>query len=279
MKKKTVFLSLLLFAAVIFTAFIIRDNMSFKVTEYTVSDKNLPAAFSGFRIAQVSDLHNASFGKDNCKLLERLKKEQPDIIVITGDLVDFSHTDIPVAVDFARDAVEIAPVYYVTGNHEAGLSESDYLTLKARLIEAGVRVFENEKTDIELDGEKITVMGVDDPNKYENGDYAFTAAVDKLAADCKNYTVLLSHRPEYFECYVQNGINLVLSGHTHAGQIRAPFIGALFAPGQGFFPEYDKGLFSNDDTFMIVSAGLGNSIIPLRIFNTPELVLIELTGT
>jgi len=257
----------------------ISDTVSFKNTEYGITDENLPESFSGFKIAMVSDLHNAQFGKNNSKLIYALKESQPDIIVITGDLVDSSHTNVSVAVNFAENAVKIAPTYYVSGNHEAWLPSEVYQSLKDELTDKGVKVLENESADLERNGDFITLIGADDPDFFEKaGEYAFTSTVADLAEKSEHYTILLSHRPEYFDCYCENGINLVLSGHTHAGQIRIPFIGALLAPGQGLFPEYDKGLFRKSNTSMIVSAGLGNSVIPFRLFNKSELVIITLSA-
>ena len=256
----------------------VRDTTSFKITEYTVNDKSLPAGFDGFKIAMVSDLHNATFGEDNSKLLYAIEKAEPDIIVLTGDLVDSSHTDISVALDFAEKSVKIAPSYYVTGNHEAWLSKEAYDTFMAELAATGVTVLTDEKTDIVNNGDAITLAGVSDPDFVE-AEYIFESKVGHLTEDNELYTLLLSHRPEFFGLYRQCGVNLVLSGHTHAGQIRLPLIGAFIAPGQGFFPEYDKGIFSEDNTTMIVSAGLGNSVIPFRFCNQAELVVITLNAT
>ena len=256
----------------------VRDTTSFKVTEYTVNDKNLPLGFDGFKIAMVSDLHNATFGEGNTKLLSALSKSEPDIIVITGDLIDSSHTDLSIALDFAAKSVKIAPSYYVSGNHEAWLTEEVYEAFIAELSATGVTVLTDEKTDIQHNGDAITVAGVSDPD-FSDADYIFESKVGHLTEDNELYTLLLSHRPEFFDVYRQCGVNLVLSGHTHAGQIRLPLIGALIAPGQGFLPEYDKGIFQKDNTTMIVSAGLGNSVIPLRFLNQGELVIITLSAS
>ncbi len=276
-KKGVLVLSVGAVTLLVLFAVLLHGVASLKVTEYNITADSLPTSFNGFRIAQVSDLHNARFGKNNSRLIERLKKALPDIIVITGDLVDSSHTDINTAADFVRRAVEIAPVYYVSGNHEAWLNESNYLTLKECLAASGAVLLENQSVDIFRGDEHITLAGVDDPDMC--GDNEFFSALDTLSAEKKAYTVLLSHRPEYFEHYMECGFSLVLSGHTHAGQIRLPFIGAVVAPGQGLFPEYDKGLFKEDGAVMIVSAGLGNSVIPFRLFNTPEIVVTVLNGT
>ena len=243
-----------------------------------MSDR-IPEAFSGFRIAQVSDLHNAEFGEGNSKLIELLSQTDPDMIVITGDLIDSRHTDSDLALEFARQAIKIAPVYYVSGNHEARVRE--YADLKMGLAEAGVVVLENQTVQITREGKSITLIGIDDPSFREDylfGDAASVtrAALAELQNESDGYTVLLAHRPELFDIYVESGVDLVFSGHAHGGQFRLPFIGGLVAPNQGFFPNYDAGLFSEDNTAMIVSRGVGNSIIPMRFNNRPEIVVVEL---
>lgn len=248
----------------------------------TLSDNRLPASFSGFRIAHVSDLHNAEFGEGNTKLLRMISENSPDIIVITGDLVDSSRTDIHVAVAFAGESAKIAPTYYVTGNHEALISQQEYETLKTGLEAAGVIVLEDEAVRLERDGEEITLIGLADPDFTIKGDLfgevpsMVTTKLKNLVGEENLYTILLSHRPELFDTYVSSHIDLVLSGHAHGGQFRFPLIGGLVAPNQGLFPKYDAGLFTENNTNMIISRGLGNSVIPLRFNNRPELILVEL---
>ena len=247
---------------------------------FQFSSDRLPASFSGFRIAHVSDLHNSEFGEENATLLQMLSECQPDIIVITGDLIDAQHTDIKVAISFTQESVKIAPTYYVTGNHEA--SSSEYDTLKTGLKDAGVTVLEDEIVYLERNGEAIALLGLDDPNFTIKGDMfgevpaMVSTKLKKMLEQDNGYTVLLSHRPELFETYVTCGVDLVLSGHAHGGQFRLPFIGGLIAPDQGLLPRYDAGLFTDGNANMIVSRGLGNSIIPIRFNNRPEIVLIEL---
>ena len=249
-----------------------------KLNTYTVASKTLPEPFDGFRIVQVSDLHNAKFGEDNGKLIELIKCATPDLIAITGDLVDSRKTDLKTALRFAKQAAQIAPVYYVTGNHEARIAECE--TLKDELRNLGVIVLENTAVGIERNGEVVSLIGVDDPS-FET-DYLFGDAEavmrERLAGlTTKNtFTVLLSHRPELFSCYAEHEIDLVLSGHAHGGQFRLPFVGGLVAPNQGLFPKYDAGRFVSERTTMIVSRGIGNSILPFRINNRPEVVLVEL---
>ena len=256
-------------------------NTALEVNEYEIVSDRIPEAFSGFRIAQVSDLHNAEFGEGSEKLIELLSQTDPDMIVITGDLIDSRHTDIEIALEFARHAIKLAPVYYVSGNHEARVRE--YEDLKMGLAEAGVIVLEDQKVQITREGESISILGIDDPSFQE--DYLFgyaasvtSSALSELQNESEGYTVLLAHRPELFETYVDAGVDLVFSGHAHGGQFRLPFIGGLVAPNQGFFPKYDAGLFSEGSTTMIVSRGVGNSIIPIRFNNRPEIILVTLSN-
>ena len=254
-------------------------NTALKVNEYKILSDKIPEAFSGFWIAQVADLHNAEFGEDNEMLIELLFQIDPDMIVITGDLIDSRHTDMDIALDFAGKAVQIAPVYYVTGNHEARVPE--YEQLKTGLVDLGVTVLDDQKVQITKDGESITLMGILDPSfstDYLFGDTESVSkqAISELQNESDGFTVLLSHRPELFDLYVNTGVDLVFSGHAHGGQFRLPFVGGLVAPNQGFFPKYDAGQFIKENTTMIVSRGVGNSIIPVRFNNRPEIIVAEL---
>ena len=254
-------------------------NTALEINEYKIMSDKIPEAFSGFRIAQVSDLHNAEFGEDNEKLITMLSQTDPDIIVITGDLIDSRRTDVEIALKFAQQAVRIAPVYYVSGNHEARVME--YEELKKSLMDAGVTMLDNQKVEISREGENITLMGIDDPSFQENylfGDAEGVAkqAISDLQDASDGYTILLSHRPELFDLYAETGMDLVFSGHAHGGQFRLPFVGGLAAPNQGLFPKYDAGKFTEENTTMIVSSGVGNSIIPIRFNNRPEIVVAQL---
>lgn len=197
-------------------------------------------------------------------------------------MIDSRNTDIDVAISFAQKAVNIAPVYYVNGNHESRVPE-EYEKLKKGLAEAGVTILENSSIDITISDETITLIGINDPTfcmklvddtMEQNIEHQLTSVIP----DNNNYKVLLAHRPEYFDVYASK-VDLVLAGHAHGGQFIIPFVGGLVAPGQGFFPEYYKGLYKEENTDMIVSRGIGNSIIPFRINNKPEIVIAELTKT
>ena len=275
-KKKTIcILAGILLVLIVWTAW---GNTALERNTYTISSRELPDAFDSYRIAQVSDLHNAEFGDGNQRLLDMLREAEPDMIAITGDLIDSRRTDLAVALAFAKEAVQIAPCYYVSGNHEARVSE--YPELKTGLEAAGVTVLDDAQVEIEVSGESITVIGVNDPSfsaDYLSGDAAvIDQKLSELAAEDPGFTILLSHRPELFDTYVAHDMDLVLTGHAHGGQFRLPLIGGLVAPNQGLFPKYDAGLYSEGNTNMIVSRGIGNSIIPFRFNNRPEVVLIEL---
>lgn len=262
---------LILIAALIAWAAI--DSRNIDVTRFTVS--GAPEAFSGFKIVQISDLHNAEFGTDNQKLIDILKSEAPDAIVITGDLIDARRTNTEIAESFARRCMEIADCYYVPGNHEARLGDT-YDAFESALIADGVNVLRNGSVRIRKEMDAIRIIGVDDPAFAKASD-AITnldAALEALSSD--DFTILLAHRPELIDEYSKWGIDLVLSGHAHGGQIRLPGIGGLYAPGQGFFPRYTSGNYTVGDTEMIVSRGIGNSAFPLRVNDRPEVVIVTL---
>ena len=278
-KKKFIFLAVVAVILIALVIWIAWGNTALELNSYTISSSKLPESFHGYRIAHVSDLHNAEMGKDNEKLLAMLRDADPDMIAITGDLIDSRNTDIEVALQFVREAVKIAPCYYVTGNHEARVNE--YGELKAGMEAAGVTVLEDERTDISLEGDTITLIGVNDPSYqidylFGDSETVMSTKLEELHTENDGFTVLLSHRPELFDTYVNHNIDLVLSGHAHGGQFRLPFIGGLVAPNQDFFPEYDAGLHTEENTNMLVSRGIGNSILPFRINNRPEVILIEL---
>lgn len=258
-------------------------NKALELNTYKVASPDLPKSFEGFRVAHISDLHNAEFGKDNKRLLKMLEEAEPDIIAITGDIVDCHRTDTDIALSFAQKAAEIAPCYYVAGNHEARVPEA-FETLLAGFKEVGVTVLRNESLEFIKGEESITIIGVDDPDftvmsySYDQSGIVDNALKSISPENEKVFTLLLSHRPELFEVYKANNIDLTLSGHAHGGQFRLPFVGGLYAPHQWLFPEYDSGLYTEDSTNLIVSRGIGNSLFPLRLFNPPEVILVELTS-
>lgn len=276
-RLKTCFILFVIASAIIISY--IWENKVIELNKITVESKDLPKEFNGFRIAHISDVHNAEMGKDNSDIIEILEDVQPDIIAITGDLIDSRKTNLDIALKLAEKMMSVAPCYYVTGNHEARTPE--YVKLKEGLTNLGVNVLDDDKIDLEDSGESITLIGINDPSfetDYLFGDSENTVSVKLriLSEESQSFTLLLSHRPELFETYVNYGIDLTLSGHAHGGQFREPYIGGLFAPHQGFFPKYDSGIYTEMDCSMIVSRGIGNSLFPFRSNNRPEIILVEL---
>lgn len=257
-------------------------NTALELNTYTVSSPRLPKSFDGYRIAHVSDLHNAQMGDHNETLLTMLREAQPDMIAITGDLVDSRHLDMDTGLDFIREVAQIAPCYYVTGNHEARLT-AEYKTLKAEMESAGITVLEDASTRITLEGESITLIGMQDPSfhgvyKTENIEKLADEQLTQLHTDHDAYTLLLFHRPSFFETYAKHEVDLVLSGHMHGGQFRLPYVGGLYTPSHGFFPDYDAGRYTQGNTTMLVSRGIGNSVFPFRFNNRPEILLVTLSS-
>ena len=262
MKKRCIVLICLL-ALVLW---VLWGNTALEVNEWRIQSDRLPEAFDGFRFAQVSDLHNTK----NEKLLPLLEKAEPDVIVLTGDLIDSRNTDVAAALDFVREAVKIAPCCYVSGNHESRVPER--YDLWAGLQELGVMMLDNASAELSRGGERIRLIGLADPDFGGNPG----AMLEELTVEDTGFTVLLSHRPELFDVYTEFSVDLVFSGHAHGGQFRLPILGGLVAPHQGLFPEYDAGLYEENGTAMLVSRGVGNSIIPIRFNNRPEIVLAVL---
>ncbi|WP_304509110.1 metallophosphoesterase [Anaerotignum sp.] len=253
------------------TGFLYWQNNGLMLTQKTYS-KNVPKGFDGYKILQVSDLQNKAFGGNQERLLEKIENATPDIIVITGDLIDRNRTNLDTAMTFVEGAVNIAPVYYVSGNHE---HQSGYFDeLLERFSETDVTVLENGKSIIEKNGDTMEIIGLAD--KRVNPYYSQVLSTLLKGTENGTFHLLLSHRPELFDTYVENNVDLAFTGHAHGGQIRLPFIGGIFAPNQGFFPAYTSGIYEKNNTAMVVSRGLGNSTFPFRIFNRPELVMVTL---
>ena len=277
-KTKRIIIITILILLAVFGGITVWGNLTVGTTRYKITLERLPVAFEGYKIAQIADLHNSEFGEDNSKTIKILKEENPDIIVITGDLVDSNHMDIDIAIKFIQQAVKISPCYYVTGNHEAWIGDI-YYELEEQLLDAGVTVLRDEVITISNDKDSIQLIGLDDPDFSDQAPYLQESMLEAKLYNMNlkdGFKILLSHRPEFFGVYVKNDIDLVLSGHAHGGQFRIPFIGGVIAPNQGFFPKYDAGEYHEANTTMIVSRGIGNSIIPVRINNRPEVVIVQL---
>lgn len=257
--------------------FLYEQNNRIVISKHRVKVKKVPSSFNGFKIIHLSDLHNKTFGKNQTTLLKKIDKHQPDIIVITGDLIDRRRTDFEPVLHLLN-GISRYPVYYVPGNHEAW--SSHYAQLKDLLLIKGINVLENENSRIVRDDQAVFLYGLKDPGFYSKVDHKLKHR-DILDTHLKNwnpkgFSILLSHRPEYFDVYASHEVDITFSGHAHGGQIRFPFIGAIMAPHQGFFPKYSAGLYQINNSRLFLSRGLGNSLFPFRIFNHPELILVTL---
>lgn len=273
--KIVIILSISIVLIVLFIFYLNYENTSLEVSNYEILNNTF---LNDFKIIQVSDFHNTKSKKLTNNLIDEIKKQKPNIIVITGDLIDSRKTDIEVAINFIKKIKDISPVYFISGNHEARIRT--YEKLKTEMIDNGVIVLENKTEIIELENSKLNLLGIDDPSMAHeyliSDEEIIRTELNGLSYDKSEFTILLSHRPEVFNIYVENKIDLVLSGHAHGGQIRIPFVGGVIAPNQGLFPKYTSGIFKEGKTAMIVSRGIGNSILPYRINNNPELVVITL---
>lgn len=280
-KQKYIKLAITLSIVIVIILFCNFQNKHLATTHYTYAAEQLGADLEGYRIVQISDLHNAKFGKNNRKLVDRIRECEPDMIVLTGDLVDSNHTNIDRAVQFVDEIVKICPVYYVTGNHEYWLEKSEYDELMDGLIGAGVVILDDQVVEISRGDAKFRLVGLDDKSLADGTLGTLlnnTHNVVHEDSDEREFTVVLAHEPQYLARYASSGVDLVLSGHAHGGQFRLPFVGGIVAPDQGFLPKYTAGEYYMNGTEMIVSRGLGNSVIPVRLFNFPEIVCVELVG-
>lgn len=262
---------------VLIVLLVIVYNKKIVISNITYKNSKVPSSFDGYKILQISDLHNAEFGKNQKTLIEKTKEIDPDIIFITGDLIDSYNTNIDISMKYIDGITDIAPIYFIPGNHESRIES--YNELCDRLTSSGVKILNNKNIFIQKDSSSIGLIGLDDPAfiQTSNQDELFKKLLVDLSKDIdSDFKILLSHRPEKLVDYKDAKVDLVFSGHAHGGQFRIPFVGGLLAPNQGFFPKYTSGIYKEDNTSMIVSRGLGNSIFPFRINNSPELVVVTL---
>ncbi len=266
-------------------AYSVTESLRFKVTDYCVKSKKIPAGLSGKKIALLADLHCTHFGKDNYRLFKKLKELSPDIIVIAGDLCDgLSETEFDYAEGFLKSLAALGiPVYYAFGNHETKftLRENDMYSRYCKTAgSAGCRLLRNKS---EVLTQNARIYGLELKLGHYNAKYEPDRGVPDVAEflgipDPNEYNILIAHTPEYEKAYYEWGADLVLSGHVHGGLFRIPFLGGVVSPRFQPFPHYDRGLFTDGEHTMILSAGLGWHGFPFRFCNLPEIVTITLTG-
>ena len=271
MRRFLKFLICLCLLTVLVGSFWYYENNTVQTDVFTVSSVVLPAAFDGFRIASITDLHGRSF--DNDRLVRAVREAKPDIIVLVGDLVD-KKSDPSMVAPLCSALTGIAPVFYVTGNHE--WTRNDLSALMDTMTDTGVTVLANDYRTLELGDSKIVLAGVHDPNGPADmtTPAELTARIREAYPD--NYLMVLNHRNDALELWAELGADLVISGHGHGGVIRIPGIGGLVDTDRSLFPDYDAGLYTSGRTTMAVSRGLGFIGLSFRLFNRPELMILDL---
>jgi predicted MPP superfamily phosphohydrolase len=258
----------------LFVLLLLDSNLRLVTTRADISSPKIPPAFDGFAVAQLSDIHAAVFGRDNKALLGKVKKAEPDIIAITGDLINNSD-DLEIVKPLLHELVKIAPCYYVTGNHE--WDSGAIRELFALLKDAGVRVLRNEYVILEKEGARLILAGIDDPNGPY--DMAKPEAVITRIREKEGdgpYLVLLAHRNRYLPRLAPLGVDLILCGHAHGGMIRLPFTDGLIGPSREWLPTYTSGLYEAGSTKMFVSRGVGNRTGYPRFLNNPQIAVLVL---
>lgn len=249
------------------------SHLRVTTTEYSLDFANLPAEFDGFRIVQLSDIHGAVFGKENAGLLRTVAAVEPDLIALTGDLAD-QYTDLEDTDRLLAGLAEIAPVYYVSGNHE--WSEGLLEPLQELFQRRGVRYLRNEYLALERNGARIVLAGVEDPNGWRDMPHPDTLAARLREIYPQDFVLLLGHRNDFLEKYPALPVDLVLCGHAHGGVIRIPGLGGLLGTGRELFPDYTAGVYAGGTYRMLVSRGLGSMREIPRLFNNPEVVVLTL---
>ena len=278
MKKfgKIVVFSFFLLTGILLVSLILSQKCLI-VRQYTYRNPKIAAPI---RAVQLTDLHNYQYGRDNQRLIAKIQKQKPDVIFMTGDMLNEDEDRTDILLHLVREACAIAPVYFSLGNHEVGYEktygEGD---LTEQLEAAGAVVLEKEYVDTKIAGQEVRIGGVYGyllPEDWEDGsEQRFLEAfvqTDRLK-------ILLSHVPEgllLWKSMEYWDVDLVFSGHVHGGQVRVPFVGGLFDPEEGFFPTYTRGMFSCGNGTMILSAGLGSSRGSPRVNNLPEIVVCDI---
>ncbi len=264
---------LLFFVALALTWFMLDQNNRLDTSEISVSSSRIPEAFSGYRIVLLSDGHGKEFGKNNETLIQAVQQAKPDLIVYTGDIID-DKEQLSSLTSLARGLSQIAPTYYVTGNHEWAVREMNKLF--SLLEENGVSPLRNTYVTIEQNGSSIFLCGVDDPNGPADQKTPEELYQELIEQEEDGFSILLAHRNNRFPEYASCGFDLVLSGHGHGGIIRLPFTDGLVGTEQNWFPTYTNGLYSLDNSQLVVSRGLGNVGNSFRLFNRPHIPVIVL---
>ena len=265
---------LLVLTALLAAGFLLWGNCSLQTTETALVSPALPPAFDGLRIVELADLHGRVFGRGSRRLLAAVRRAEPDLICIDGDLFD-EHTDLAMLPPLLRGLCAIAPVYYVTGNHEwrvPGLRG-----ILAQMRACGVTVLQDDWRVLRRGEDALIVAGTDAPcGPAERKTPAELIADIRAEAGEAAFLLLLTHRNDQLPQWSALGVQAVLAGHCHGGVVRLPFVGGLFGTDRRLFPAWDAGLYRQGETVLYVSRGLGYTNVHFRLFNRPEVAVIVL---
>ena len=267
-----------------------REIFTFKITHYDIVSGKLNKLTEEKKIVFLTDLHNNSYGKNNEKLLAAIKSQNPDLILIGGDMiVGKPETSTKVAEDFVKKLTEICPVYYANGNHEQRMKiypekfGTKYQEYKISVEQSGVQFLENEHVDLMFDSYPIQIHGLEIPRegykKFRKTVVSFAQIEERIGkADLSKYQILLAHNPIYADTYLEWGAELILSGHLHGGIVRLPGVGGIITPQFRLFPKYSGELTVKEGKSVVVSKGLGTHTMKIRFLNPAEMIVLHLKG-
>lgn len=267
----------------------IRELRDFRVTKYRICSQKLNGIKREKKIIFLSDLHNRMYGEENERLLESIRNQHPDLILIGGDmLVRKDGNSYDKTVHFLAKLPGICPVYCANGNHEQKLKElpdkyeQSYEEYKKALTASGIHMLENASETVKLDEVPVKLSGLEIPlgayARFEKKELSLKEITDRIGEHGDDYQILLAHHPGYMKEYLAYGADLILGGHYHGCVVQLPWIGGVISTNFTLFPKYSGGIYQEGEQTAVVSRGLGTHSVPLRLWNWPELIVLELSG-
>ena len=268
----------------------IRELRDFRVTKYRICSQKLNGIKREKKIIFLSDLHNRMYGEENERLLESIRNQHPDLILIGGDmLVRKDGNSYDKTVHFLAKLPGICPVYCANGNHEQKLKElpdkyeQSYEEYKKALTASGIHMLENASETVKLEEVPVKLSGLEIPlgayARFGKKELSLKEITDRIGEHGDDYQILFAHHPRYIQEYLEYGADLILSGHYHGGMMQLPGIGGVISPDFTLFPKYSGGIYREGTQTVVVSRGLGTHSVPVRLWNWPELIVLELSGT
>lgn len=254
------------------------DNNAIQTTEMEITSDKIPESFDGYKILQISDFHSRKFDDGNFKLIREIDKVEPDIIVLTGDMVTGNETDFTTFFNLVEELAKRYKMYFVPGNHEVVLSAASKQEFLDCFEKNNITFLDNNSVEIVKEGESVNLYGLWYEKKYYTSQELTSEDIFNRIGESNSerYNILLAHQPKYFPLYQTWGADLILSGHIHGGMVRLPILGPLFSPDGELFPKYAEGQYVLENSTLIVSRGVGIGSRGFRVLNRPELVLITL---